>query len=125
MHPEILVQLLPALLTAMLGGGGIAALSSLTATWLRERSKAKIDEAQQPINQYSELIGHLTQRITVVENAHKECQEHHTRCESQLGELRGRVDELSRMVQLPQTPIQMLVQGTDKVEVESNPPSQE
>lgn len=122
-YPEILMHVLPALLTALLGGSGIGACTALLTTWLRERSKVRLAESQQPIDQYSELIGHLTQRVTSVENAHRECQEHHIKCEREVGELRGRVNELSRFVQPQPNPTQILIQGHDTLDVERDPSS--
>lgn len=105
--------------TAVLGGGGIAALTNFMNSYLRERSASTLAANQQPIDHYNQLVSRLDVRISTLETANRECMEHHSKCERQVGEMTGRIDELRQQIQLlnpPKSPVNVLVKTTERLD---------
>lgn len=83
-----------ALLGGLFSGGGLTSLTS----YLRDRSSSQIAARQQAYDHSAGLITRLETRVGNVEQQLATCQEHHSRCERDLGVMQGRLEEMGRLV---------------------------
>ena len=120
MTPEVITALIAGAAGIFSGGGMTALLNYLLAKYKDrkldesegrkkaaeveiERLKLEASEneshQQRPIDHYNLLVEHLTRRVDEMEKKHEHCTDLHIQCERKVGELNGRLNELTDIVE--------------------------
>jgi phage shock protein A len=94
----------------VLNGSALAAIGKLLLDFRKGNALIKINEARvnselslakdsQTVAQWERIASSLETRVGTVEKDLGECRTHHAKCERELGETNGRIDELRRQLE--------------------------
>ena len=82
-----------------LSGGVLTKFSDFLIKRKKEQTDHELRVAEQPVQQYSDLVDRLEKRITVLEADHRECMDKHADARFELGKLHGMLDEQRAQLQ--------------------------